>query len=49
LTGTPQAMADAMRGYAELCVQHIMFQLEPYIPESRQRITEALQLYRAQS
>jgi probable F420-dependent oxidoreductase len=48
LTGTPSEMADAMRGYAELGVQHIMFQLEPYVPESRERLTEALRLYRAQ-
>jgi len=35
-----------MRGYAELGVQHIMFQCWPYTPEARQRLTEALQLYR---
>jgi len=35
-----------MRGYAELGVQHIMFQCEPYTLEARQRLTEALQLYR---
>ena len=46
LTGTVQEIAAAMRGYAELGVQHIMFQCEPYTPEARQRLTEALQLYR---
>ncbi len=46
LTGTPHELAAAMRGYAELGVQHIMFQLEPYNPETRQRLTEALHLYR---
>lgn len=46
LTGTVQEIAAAMRGYAELDVRHIMFQCEPYAPEARQRLTEALQLYR---
>jgi probable F420-dependent oxidoreductase len=46
LTGTAQEIAAAMRGYADLGVQHIMFQIAPYTPASRQRITEALQLYR---
>ncbi len=45
LTGTPQEIADAMRGYADLGVQHIMVQCEPYTPESRRRLTEALRLY----
>jgi hypothetical protein len=27
-------------------VQHIMFQCEPYTPEARKLLTEALQLYR---
>jgi probable F420-dependent oxidoreductase len=46
LTGTVPEIAAAMRGYAELGVQHIMFQIEPYVPEAVQRLTEALQLYR---
>jgi len=46
LTGTGQEIAAAMRGYSELGVQHIMFQCEPYTAEARQRLTEALQLYR---
>ena len=45
LTGTVQEIAAAMRGYAQLGVQHIMFQCEPYTPETRQRLTEALRLY----
>jgi len=45
LTGTSEEIANAMRGYAELGVQHIMFQCEPYTVESRQRLTEALQIY----
>ena len=46
LTGTVPEIAAAMRGYAELGVQHIMFQCAPYVPEAVQRLTEALQLYR---
>ena len=45
LTGTPQEIATAMKGYEELGTQHIMFQLEPYTSETRRRLTEALQLY----
>jgi alkanesulfonate monooxygenase SsuD/methylene tetrahydromethanopterin reductase-like flavin-dependent oxidoreductase (luciferase family) len=46
LTGTVQEIAAAMSGYAKLAPQHIMFQCEPYTAEARQRLTEALQLYR---
>jgi probable F420-dependent oxidoreductase len=46
LTGTAQEIAAAMRGYAELGVQQIMFQCEPYVTQALQRLTEALQLYR---
>ena len=47
LTGTVQQIAEAIRGYAELGIQHIMFQCEPYHPESIRRLTEALRLYHA--
>jgi len=46
LSGTAEEIAAAMRGYAELGVQQIMFQCEPYVPQTLQRLTEALQLYR---
>jgi alkanesulfonate monooxygenase SsuD/methylene tetrahydromethanopterin reductase-like flavin-dependent oxidoreductase (luciferase family) len=46
LTGTPREIAAAMRGYAELGVPHIMFQLVPSNEESLRRLTEALHLYR---
>jgi probable F420-dependent oxidoreductase len=49
LTGTAPELAAAMRGYAELGVQHIMFQCEPYTPEALRRLTEALHLYRGQA
>jgi hypothetical protein len=42
-----EEIAAAMRGYAELGVQHIMFQCEPYGSEALKRLTEALQLYRS--
>jgi len=45
-TGTVEEIAAAMRGHAELGVRHIMFQVEPYTPEARERLTEALHLYR---
>jgi len=35
-----------MRGYEELGVRHIIFQYHPYTPEARQRLTEAVHLYR---
>lgn len=46
LTGTVQEIATAMLGYADIGVQHLMFQCAPYTPEARQRLAEALQLYR---
>jgi F420-dependent oxidoreductase-like protein len=46
LSGTTQEIAAAMKGYEELGVPHIMFQLEPYTSETRRRLAEALQLYR---
>jgi alkanesulfonate monooxygenase SsuD/methylene tetrahydromethanopterin reductase-like flavin-dependent oxidoreductase (luciferase family) len=46
LTGTVPELAAAMRGYADLGVQHIMFQCEPYTQEALRRLTEALHLYR---
>ena len=35
-----------MRGYADLGVQHIMVQCEPYTQEALGRLTEVLHLYR---
>ena len=37
---------SAMRGYADLGMQHIIFQCEPYTQEALRRLTEALHLYR---
>ena len=47
LIGTVEEITAAMRGYAELGVQHIMFQCEPYSIEARRILTEALELYRS--
>jgi alkanesulfonate monooxygenase SsuD/methylene tetrahydromethanopterin reductase-like flavin-dependent oxidoreductase (luciferase family) len=47
LVGGPQDIAAAMQGYAELGVDHIMFQLAPYTGQARERLTEALRLYHA--
>ena len=49
ITGSPEEIAEAMRGYEKLGVQHIMFQCEPYSPVTRQRLTEALHLYHGTS
>ena len=46
LTGTVREIAEAMRGYEEFGVQHIMFHCAPYLPETLRRLTESLQLYR---
>lgn len=48
LTGTPAELASAMRGYAELGVEHIVFQFSTYTPEAIERLAEALRLYREQ-
>jgi alkanesulfonate monooxygenase SsuD/methylene tetrahydromethanopterin reductase-like flavin-dependent oxidoreductase (luciferase family) len=45
LTGTAHEIVEAMQGYSKLGIRHLMFQCEPYTSESRQRVTEALQLY----
>jgi probable F420-dependent oxidoreductase len=47
LMGSEEEIAVAMRGYRDLGVQHIMFQFAPYTPESLQRLTSALGLYRS--
>ena len=49
LTGTVEEMAAAMHGYAEMGMQHIMFQIEPYSPEAIRLLTDALRLYRGRA
>jgi probable F420-dependent oxidoreductase len=47
LTGSAAEIAEAIRGFKEIGVQHIMFRCEPYMPESLERLTQALKTYRA--
>lgn len=47
LVGSAEEIAAAMHGYAELGVEPLMFQVEPYVPEALERLTAALHLYRA--
>jgi probable F420-dependent oxidoreductase len=47
LTGTAPEIAAVMRGYAELGVQHIMFQCAPHSQAACDRLGQAVQLYRA--
>ena len=46
LTGTIHEIATAMRGYEQLGMKHIMFQVEPYEPNAIKQLTEALHTYR---
>jgi alkanesulfonate monooxygenase SsuD/methylene tetrahydromethanopterin reductase-like flavin-dependent oxidoreductase (luciferase family) len=46
LTGTAREIAEAMHGYEELGVRHIMFHCVPYSLEALQRLAEALHFYR---
>ena len=45
LTGSTPEIAEAIQGYKKLGVQHIMFQCEPYTPESIKKLTSAIKLY----
>jgi probable F420-dependent oxidoreductase len=46
LQGTPEEIAQALHGYAERGVQHIMLHLAPYSPVSMARTEQALHIYR---
>jgi probable F420-dependent oxidoreductase len=46
LTAKADELAAVMSGYAELGVEHIMFQCFPGTEETQRRLTEALRLYR---
>jgi alkanesulfonate monooxygenase SsuD/methylene tetrahydromethanopterin reductase-like flavin-dependent oxidoreductase (luciferase family) len=45
LTGTPEQVAEAFRGYAELGVKHIMIEFAPYTTEALDRVTSAVRLF----
>ncbi|GIH07207.1 luciferase-like monooxygenase [Rhizocola hellebori] len=47
LMGTESEIATAIRGYAQLGVQHLMFQYAPYTPAAYQRLADALTHYRS--
>ncbi|MBV9174203.1 MAG: LLM class flavin-dependent oxidoreductase [Chloroflexi bacterium] len=42
LTGTPQKIAAALRGYSALGIQHVMIEFAPYTPEALDRLAEAV-------
>lgn len=46
LSGTPEEIAQAMLGYQQAGVQHIMFHLVPYNLTALGRLEEALRIYR---
>ncbi len=46
LTGTAEEIAEVIREYEKLGMRHLMFQCEPYTPESVRRLTQAVKLYR---
>ena len=46
LGGTPEEIAQAMLGYHQAGVQHIMFHLVPYNLTAISRLEEALRIYR---
>jgi probable F420-dependent oxidoreductase len=48
LSGSPEEIAQAMLGYHQAGVQHIMFHLVPYNLTSIARLEKALQFYRQQ-
>jgi alkanesulfonate monooxygenase SsuD/methylene tetrahydromethanopterin reductase-like flavin-dependent oxidoreductase (luciferase family) len=44
LTGSPEDVAEAFRGYAELGVKHIMIEFAPYTTEALDRVASAVRL-----
>ena len=46
LIGSTEEIAEAMKGYEELGVSHLMFHCSPYYPEVMERLAESLALYR---
>jgi probable F420-dependent oxidoreductase len=47
LTGTPEHVAEALRGYADLGVAHVMIEFAPYTPSALDRLAQAVRLFRA--
>ena len=46
LTGTPEHIADAFRGYAALGVKHVMIEFAPYSTAALDRLASAVRLFR---
>ena len=47
LTGSPEEIAQAMRGYEQAGAEHIMFHLIPYNKSALERLEAALHIYRS--
>jgi alkanesulfonate monooxygenase SsuD/methylene tetrahydromethanopterin reductase-like flavin-dependent oxidoreductase (luciferase family) len=47
LSGTPEHIAEALRGYAELGVGHVMIEFSPYTPTAMDRIAAVVRVFRA--
>jgi probable F420-dependent oxidoreductase len=47
LTGSPEHIAEALAGYAELGVAHVMVEFGPYVPAALDHLAEAVRLFRA--
>ncbi len=45
INGTPSQVAEAMLGYEQMGVEHIMFHVLPYKPRAISELEQALQLY----
>ncbi len=46
LIGSTEEIAEAMKGYEELGLSHLMFHCSPYYPEAMERLAESIALYR---
>jgi hypothetical protein len=47
LTGTADAIANALRGYADSGVAHVMLQYWPNVPAALDRLVDAVESYRS--
>ncbi len=46
LSGSDDEILEAIQGYAELGVTHLMFHLIPYTPEALERLIRVVKRYR---
>ena len=47
LTGTAETIANALRGYADAGVAHVMLQYWPNVPAALDRLVDAVESYRS--